>query len=65
MQNFLIETVIAALLVFLVFLLLRERSARIALAQDMREREHMAAQLMYQVQHDPLSGLPNRSTFLS
>jgi diguanylate cyclase (GGDEF)-like protein len=64
MQNFLIETVIAALLVFLVLLLLRGRSARLALARDMRERDHMASQLMYQVQHDLLTGLPNRSTFL-
>ena len=62
MQNLAIETVIAALLVFL---LLRGRVSRVALAREMREREHMASQLMYQVQHDLLTGLPNRATFLT
>jgi diguanylate cyclase (GGDEF)-like protein len=62
MQNLVIEIAVAALLVFL---LLRGRAARIALAQDVREREHMASQLMFQVQHDLLTGLPNRATFLN
>jgi diguanylate cyclase (GGDEF)-like protein/PAS domain S-box-containing protein len=42
----------------------RGRPARIALAEDISEREEMASQLMYQVQHDLLTGLPNRATFL-
>jgi len=40
------------------------RPARIALAEDISEREEMASQLMYQVQYDLLTGLPNRATFL-
>jgi len=42
----------------------RGRAARIALAEDISEREEMASQLMYQVQYDLLTGLPNRATFL-
>ena len=42
----------------------RGREARIVLAEDTSEREQMALQLMYQVQHDLLTGLPNRATFL-
>jgi diguanylate cyclase (GGDEF)-like protein/PAS domain S-box-containing protein len=42
----------------------RGRAARIALAEDISEREEMASQLMYQVHHDLLTGLPNRATFL-
>lgn len=42
----------------------RGRAARLALAEDISEREKMASQLMYQVQHDLLTGLPNRATFL-
>src|SRR6185312_15775031 len=42
----------------------RGRAARIALAEDISEREEMASQLMYQVEHDLLTGLPNRQVFL-
>jgi len=42
----------------------RGRAARLALAEDISEREEMASQLMYQVQYDLLTGLPNRATFL-
>jgi diguanylate cyclase (GGDEF)-like protein/PAS domain S-box-containing protein len=42
----------------------RGRAARIALAEDISEREEMASKLMYQVNHDLLTGLPNRATFL-
>jgi diguanylate cyclase (GGDEF)-like protein/PAS domain S-box-containing protein len=42
----------------------RGRAARIVLAEDTSEREQMALQLMYQVQHDLLTGLPNRETFV-
>jgi len=62
MHNLVIGIVIAALLVFLLW---RGRATRIALSQDVHEREHMASQLMYQVQHDLLTGLPNRATFLN
>lgn len=42
----------------------RGRPARIALAEDISEREEMASRLMHQVQYDLLTGLPNRTTFL-
>ncbi len=42
----------------------RGRAARIVLAEDTSEREQMALQLMYQLQHDLLTGLPNRASFL-
>jgi diguanylate cyclase (GGDEF)-like protein/PAS domain S-box-containing protein len=43
----------------------RGREARLSLAEDISERENLAAQLMHQVRHDLLTGLPNRTTFLS
>lgn len=43
---------------------LRGRKARIALAEDTSEREELASQLLYQVSHDALTGLANRSAFL-
>ncbi len=42
----------------------RGRAARIALAEDISQREEMASQLMYQVEHDLLTGLPNRPALL-
>jgi diguanylate cyclase (GGDEF)-like protein/PAS domain S-box-containing protein len=44
--------------------LFRGRAARIVLAEDTSERERMALQLMYQIEHDLLTGLPNRDTFM-
>jgi len=43
----------------------RGHDARLSLAEDISERENLSAQLMHQVRHDLLTGLPNRATFLA
>jgi diguanylate cyclase (GGDEF)-like protein len=74
MQNLLIETVIAVVVLLLLWSLGHGRLdmglgvlGRLPShdpAKDFSERESMVAQLTYQLRHDLLTGLPNRETFL-
>lgn len=42
----------------------RGRPARMALGEDISEKEELASKLLHQVRHDFLTGLPNRTMFL-
>ncbi len=74
MQNLLMDTVVAVVVLLLLWWFRRGRLnvRRHELGglpngdpgKDLSERESMAAQLTYQLQHDLLTGLPNRETFL-